>query len=284
MSVSAFICAPRLTGSQPIRRGESSSVMLVWDVQTGLLIGNSYAGNLGKMAFIGNQGKIALLDGDTFYVYDGLTVTRICDGTLPGSPFRRLGAEWAHGESLRFASSSETDEGLVIRIFELQSTSVPPLLVVDSFPIPFYPGGFSFSPVSFHASFVTKEEVIILNLRDPRNPFRTKAAQPLYRPRGCFSPDGSFFACGTEEQEILIWKNAPTGYVPWNTLRPRLPLSGFSFSASGTSILGWGSEGVQLLDQDNRLSPPSSDKIEPDHRRRKHLVAYSTDSTCIATV
>jgi len=257
--------------------------MLIWDVQTGVLVGNDHAGNLGKLAFVGNQGKIALLYGDTFCAYDGLTNTRLCDGTIPGPPVRQLGAEWAHGESLRFATSSETGEGLVIRICELQLTSAPPLLVVDSFPIPFYPGEFSFSPASFHASFVTREEIIILNLRDPGNLFRTEAAQPLYRPRGCFSPDGSFFACGTDEQEFLVWKNTPTGYVPWNTLRPRLPFSGFSLSASGSSILSWGSEGVQLLDQDNHLSPPSSDNIAPDHRRKKHLVAFSTDSTCIAT-
>ena len=283
ISVPTFICAHRLTWTRRAWRGESPGVMLVWDVQTGVLIGNSHVGNLGNVAFIGNQGKIALIDKDTFCIYDGLIGTRVCDGTIPESPSLQLGAEWAHGESLRFATSSKTGEGLMIRICELQPTSVPPLLVVDSFQIPFYPGEFTFSPVAFHASFVTREEVIIVNLRDPNSSFRTGAARPLYRPRGCFSPDGSFFACGTDEQEILVWKNAPTGYVPWNTLRLRLPFSGFSFSASGTSILSWGPEGVQLLDQDNRLSPPSSDKVEPDHYRRKHLVAYSTDSACIAT-
>jgi len=257
--------------------------MLVWDVQTGVLIGNSHAGSLGEVAFIGNQGKIALIDGDTFCAYDGPTGTRICDGTIPGLPPLQLGAEWAHAESLRFATSSETGEGLVVRICELQPASVPPLLVVESFQIPFYPGEFSFSPVTSHASFVSREVVIIVDLRDPKNTFRTEATKPLYRPRGCFSPDGSFFACGTEEQEILVWNNAPAGYVSWNTLRLRLPFSGFSFSASGSTILSWGPEGVQLLDQDNRLSPPSSDKIEPGHHRRKHLVAYSADSAYIAT-
>ena len=191
MSVSTLICTHRLTWTRQVRRGESPGVMLVWDVQTGVLIGNSHAGNLGKMAFIGNQGNIALLDGDKFCVYDSLAGTRICDGTIPGSPIHQLGAEWVHGESLRFASCSGSDEGLVIRICELQSTSVPPLLVVDSFQIPFYPGGFSFSPLSFHASFVTMGKVVIVNLRDPKLSFRTEAAQPLYQPRGCFSPDGT---------------------------------------------------------------------------------------------
>ena len=281
--IPTLIYALRLGGSRRVRRGESSGVILVWDVQTGVIIGNNHVGNLGEMAFIGNQVTIALLDGGTFCAYDGLTGTQVCGGPLSRSPFHQLGAHWAHRGSLRFATSSDTDEGLVISIYELQTTSEPPLFMVDSFPTPPYRGEFSFSPVSFHASFVTKEEVVILNLRDQKNTFQTKAGQHLYRPQGCFSPDGCFFACGTEGQEVHIWKNTPTGYVPWNTIVPRLPSNGFSFSASGTSILSWGPEGTQLLDQDNHLNPPSPDKTVSAHRRRKHLVAYSSDSTRIAT-
>lgn len=54
----------------------------------------------------------------------------------------KAGAHWVHGESLRFATSSNADEKLVVSIYEFQPTSTPLLLVVNSFPVPFYSGVF----------------------------------------------------------------------------------------------------------------------------------------------
>ena len=268
--------------------------MIIWDIQTGVTINDIPLQKLGKIAFAGNQRTITLLTEDilwayhglieiTFCAYDGFTGMLLCDGTLPLSPQHQLGAHWSHGEFLRFATSSNTDGKHVISICELQPTSTAPLLVVNSFPMPFYPGAFHFSPVTFHASFVVREKVVIINVRDSKILFQAEAVQKPYSPRGYFSPDGRFFACEMEEQEIIVWKNTPAGYVTWSTLRPRLPFKGFSFSAVGTSIMSWGPEGTQLSDHDNCLSPPPFDKIGPDYRHRKHLVAHTEDKTHIVT-
>ena len=212
-------------------------------------------------------------------MYDGLKGTQICEGEIMPSWDYRLGARWTHGESLRFATSSESDGQLTIDIRELRQASFSPHATVESFTVPRHDGEFSFSPVSFHASFVTESAVVILNVRDSKSLLHTKAVG-LLSPPGRFSPDGGFFACNTLEHEICVWKNTPTSYVPWSSLKPRLPFEGFSFSPTAVSVLTWGLEGIQLLDPDNRLNSPSPDKT---HLTGIHLVAHSVGGTRIAT-
>ena len=102
-------------------------------------------------------------------------------------------------------------------------------------------------------------------------------------PPGHFSPDGRFFACGISREEICIWENTSTGYVPWSDLRPRLQIEGFSFSPIKISILSWGSGGVQLLHPDNRVNPSPLSRTESHRQSRNHLVACSAGGACIAT-
>ena len=151
---------------------------------------------------------------------------------------------------------------------------------IQSFTILSHNGIFFFSPISLHASFVSETEVVILNLQDSKILFHTKEDQQLYTPPGQFSPDGSSFACKTSQQEICLWKNTPTGYVPWSHLKPRSPFVDFSFSPTMNSIVAWSQEGMQLLHLDNQLSPPSTEMMS---KNGDHLVAYSMDRTYIAT-
>ena len=208
---------------------------------------------------------------------------------LPASSYQ-LGPHWAHGGSLQFATFFRNGQKLVIEIRELQPTPDPQFLVVESFPRTYhkehpYRGRFSFSPVSFHASFVTQAQVVILDVRDSRILLHVKSAQPLYRPPGCFSPDGCFFACSTlEKSEIYVWKNAPDGYASWSILKSRLPFNEFSFSPNATSILTWCPGGIQLLRIEERVSAPSLDRTEPLRQDGQHLVAYSIDRKYISTV
>ena len=134
---------------------------------------------------------------------------------------------------------------------ELQPASNPSLPVVASFPVSSHDGEFSFSPVSSHASFVTETEVAILDVRESKTVFQTKVACPLYIPPGHFSTNGRLFACRTLTDEICVWEKASAGYIPWSNLRPQLPSTGFTFSPVATSILSWGSEGIELLHPDN---------------------------------
>ena len=226
---------------------------------------------------------ITLITEFDFHTYNELSGEEICEGELLLSPDHQLGAYWVHEDFLRFAISSKTDRGPVISIQELQPTSDPPLFEVESFSVPQQSGRFSFSPVSFHGSFVSEVEVVIINVRDEDFLLQIKAAQLLYTPPGHFSPDGHLFACGTLQKAVYIWENTPAGYLAWRILRPRLAFDGFLFSPTGVSILSWGPGGVQLLHSDSPDNSPSPNKVESYHQNRNHLVACSAGGTCIAT-
>jgi len=264
----------------------SHTKMIIWDIQTGVSINRISLKSGYYEVFAVNQRTVALLTPDTFCIYDGLTGTRLCDGTLLPSYRVRFGGHWTHGDSLRFAMSLETDGELVIGVYELQPASSPPLVVVNSFPTPLHDGdfrGFCFSPITLHACFYTRDKVVILNLRDSKVLFQFKALQEYLMPVPQFSPDGRFFAFKAREWEITVLENTPAGYVTHSVLKPRLQLYQFSFSPFGTSIMSWGPKGTQLLDYSTRRSAPSPAKIGSDDQYGDHLVACSKDGTLIIT-
>ena len=166
---------------------------------------------------------------------------------------------------------------------KLQSISInssqpqPPLLhLLSSLLVPIEQGVFSFSLASFHASFVSDGEVIILDVQDSKLLLQEEKGRYW---QGYFSPDGYFFASGTLGQ-VCVWQNTPTGYVPQCSLRPQLPFYQFSWSPASTSILCWGPEGIQLLYPNNFFSPK---EVDPLVYSECHLVAYSADRKYIAT-
>ena len=265
--------------------------LFVWDIQTGVAVTDDlFRGSSQDMRhhssdelmFSGNCRTATLfMKSGAFYTYDVPNGPCMCEGKLAVSSSFLLGSHWAHEDTLRVATSFKTNGKLVIDIQELQPTIDPPLLVVESFPMPSRDGEIPFSPVSFHASFVSEREVVILDVRDPKVLLRAEAPHPPYTPPGHFSPDGCFFACGIEKVEISVWKNASASYVLWSNLRPRLSFQGFSFSPTTSSILAWGLNGVQLLDYGNHPTILSPNEFEHQQQRENHLVAYSADGTRI---
>ena len=197
-------------------------------------------------------------------------------------PNYQLGALYVHEESLQFAISSKTGHEHVINIQELQPTSDPLLHVVKSFPISPQDGQFSYCPVSSHASFISINENVILDVQDSKILFKSKGEGYTYRTAAYFSHDGHFCAWGiySHSLEIDIWENTYASYVPRSRLRPRLPWDRFSWSPTSISIMCWGSHAIQILHPDNCLSPTSSNlaKHVPYTDR---LVAYSGDWTHI---
>ena len=246
-----------------------------WDVQTGVLVKEFHDLPL----TLDPQMCVFAGMAHAFLKNETPDAAAVCEDQLIS-----LGPHWAHEGSLHFATSLQTGHGLVISIREYRPTSTPPHPVVELFHVPYHAGEFSFSPVSCHASFVTPTKVIILDVRNSNTLLHTEAAKVSYESSpGSFSPGGFSFACKTLKRDISVWKNTPTGYIPWSTVRPRLPCRGFSFSPTATSILTWGPDGIQLLRPDNRVGPSTSDAIEPYHRRDNHLVTSSADGTWIAT-
>lgn len=150
------------------------------------------------------------------------------------------------------------------------------------FHVPYFSGGFSFSPIFFHASFVTEMRVVILGVHDSATLLHLEATKEFYNPPGSFSPDGSFFACETQMCDISVWRCTPTGYIPWCTVQPRLPCDGFSFSPTTTSILTWGQGGIQLLHLDNCVSPSVPNITRSYHPGLNYLVTIPADGAWIA--
>ena len=257
--------------------------LYVWDTKTGVVISNTKIWSLGEILFSGNQHVVCLLDeGYRFCIYNAISGTRVHEGRLTQWPGHQLGAYWACENSLCFATGFRINGEFMINTQKHQLTPAYQYPVIESFPVPPHDGIFSFSPAPFHASFVTNTEVIILDVQSSKTLLQVKEAQSLYTPPGFFSPDGCFFACGTQELQICVWKNTSTGYVPWSNLKSRLPFKGFSFSPTMPSILTWDQEGIQLLHPDSHPNHPQHDN-SPNHQQGDHLVAYSTDLVHIAT-
>jgi len=272
----------------PTPSDQGGSTIVVWDVQTGVVISDiviEFRRPYG-IEFCGNETIILISERNiTLCTYDVLKGTQLSEVVVSPLRTHKLLTHWVHRKSFLFATSSETGGKIMIDIQTLQPTSNPPFLAVESFPVPRHKGIFSFSPISFHASFLIDWEIFILDVRDSKILLRIEAmAQPGYSGSGRFSPDGRFFAYITRDDDVCVWKSTPAGYVPWSSLRPRFPPGGdggFVFSPTATSILSWGVDGIQLLD--NHLRPPPPNKVRPARQSGIHLVACSTDGTRIAT-
>jgi hypothetical protein len=193
-----------------------------------------------------------------------VTGGRLWKGKFTPSHDTQLGAQWVHNKTFRFATSFQSDGQLMISICELQLAMGLSLPVVESFPVRPHGGEFSFSPISYHASFATKTEVTILDVRSSNILLQTEKNSPLYEPPGRFSHDGSIFACGTVENEIYVWKNTPEGYVSRGSLRPLLSSIGFAVSPVATSILSWGPEGLELFGLEDFAGRAHVDSIQQE--------------------
>ena len=143
-------------------------MLIIWDTQTGVVIGRIDTTKYSTATMFHRDPKIITsIWNQHFYTYDILNGTQLCQGHIP-SQFDEFGALWAHKDTLQFSTSSKNDGKTVINIFELQPTSTPPVHMLSSFSMPPQSGRFSFSPVSFHASFVTKREVAVFNIQDSK--------------------------------------------------------------------------------------------------------------------
>ena len=260
-----------------------SRKLIIWDTQTGVVVGELDTWLADRIIFHGDQRTITLCTWSlVFSTYDTLTGLQLSKDISTSSPYSRFGGYWTQRDTLQFATSSKATGGSVINIYKLQPTLVPPLYMLSSFHIPFTMKEFSFSPVSFHASFVTQDELIVLDVWTSQLLLQTKVAgvNPQKLPE--FSPNGHFVACQTFDHEICIWQNGLNGYVPWCNLGAWFPFEGFSWSPTSALILGWGFGGIQLLCPNNH-SFPLSNKASPNLQGKNYLVAYSADEAYIAT-
>lgn len=249
-----------------------------------------------RVVFHGDQRTITLVicglppHNWGLYTYDALNGTQLCQVTISSQTHPILGACWAYKDTLQFAMSVKADGKYMINIYELQPTSASPLYTVSSFPIPLdivssFPTkvdeNFSFSPESFHVSFIAKKELVVFDVQDSQVLLQIRGAQMDDIGQPQFSADGHFVAW-TSVNRVCVWKNTPTGYVPWCSLKARFLFLNFSWSPTSVSILCWSLDRIQVLHLSNYPSPLSPNESEPSHSNGRHLVAYSADKAHIA--
>ena len=236
--------------------------IVVWDTQTGVVIGDIKAGYEGEIIFHRDQRTITLMCGQYLYTYI-LPEYQLQHQVKIRLPWGcKLDTYWTHKDTLQFATSSKIDGNAVINIHEFQSASIPPLHLLSSFSaLPRFKT-FSFSPVSFHVAFVTNEGIIILNIRNSKCLLQAKPPRS-YQTQ--FSPDGHFFACQTAEHIVSVWQNTPTGYVYWGTFTSQLIFDRFLWSPTSVSIMCWSRVGIQLLHPDNFPIPLSLHPLWENH-------------------
>ena len=272
-----------LTRASPCRS------IVVWDIKTGVIVRDiviNVEGRLDRIVFSGHYAvTLFTYPCGVICTYDALDGTLLYKGEILPRFDRRLDGHWEHEESLWFATSYATDGKRAIDIHRLQPSSIPQFSTIESFVVPLHDGISSFSPVSFHASFVTDTEITVLDVRDSKILLRVEAPRRLEYESGCFSPDGDFFACGLKGDGIRVWKNTSAGYTTWTNLQSRSRFEWFSFSPTGISILAWGGDfgglGVELLDNHTNILSPNT--ITPDSGYGYYLMAHSKDGTRIAT-
>ena len=262
--------------------------LIVWDTQTGVVVRTFHTEKYGKIMFHGDQRTITLVSkNQDVYTYDILDSRGLYQGRTNLPDDSVLGANWTNGEILWFAMMSGSHKKPVIDIYELQPTSS--LHVHSSFPLaqnmepPINSSNFCFSPVSSHASFIIKGGVVVLDVQDSKLLLQTGLDYGYPRQPGQFSPDGCFFISGLFQNDIHIWQNTPTGYVPWSSLGPQVHPGWNQWSPTSTSILCLSENVLQLVHPGDCPSPPLPNKARSQDRF-VHLVAYSTDGTYVATL
>ena len=241
--------------------------------------------------FHGDQRTITLVSQrQDVYTYDVLDGRWLHQGRTNSPDHVKLGADWTDGKTLWFAMISGSSKNSAIDIYELQPT--PSLHVHSSFPLTQNMEPpiniidfelFSFSPVSSHASFIIEGGVIVLDIQDSKLLLQTELDTERCQLPGQFSPDGRFFISGPFQNDIHIWQNTPTGYVPWNSIGLQVQAYEYQWSPTSMSILCWCEGVIQLLHPGNCPSPPLPYKAR-NQNQNDYLVAYSTDKTCIATL
>jgi len=223
----------------------------------------------------------------TISTYDVLSGTHIYSHRI--SEGHVAAPIWTHGESLRFAVVNPGS----ITIWQVGFTSEHTLAEIESLPGPddidseehlFLP---TLSRLAF--TFQDSEEVLVWDARDSKFLLNFVGG-------GCelgdlsFSSDGRFFACGSDDQEVHLWKESPTGYVLHQKLASGLAgdfITPF-LSPDGESIItskfntSSDDHETQLWRTTDPINPSSSIPSQPADQT-EFVLAFSPDKSFIAT-
>ena len=227
-----------------------SKTFITWDLQTGVQVGKIFVQmedfSLGSITYSGCGTMFGVLftDGSegnaVINTYNALLSTLIYS-----HPIGWLENEiiWTDGQCLQFA----TFEPGLITIWEVGFASKHPPTKVKSVPAPDnfdLPERAIFLPAHFQLAFVDEGKVSVWDAQHSR--FLLTSVDIISADSIAFSPNGYFFTCTTDVQEVSLWKESPTGYVLHCKLACTQIIYELSICPNGQSIIGSASSTLYL--------------------------------------
>jgi len=185
---------------------------------------------------------------------------------------------WTHGEFLRFAAVKPGS----ITIWEVGFTSEHTLAEIESLPAPGDTGSEEhlFLPTLSRLAFILRGAVLIWDARDSEFLLNFVGGGQLGGLS--FSSEGRFFACGSLDQGIHLWKETPTGYVLHRKLIFKADTTPL-LSPDGESIIASNYPDTQLWRTTDPISPHSSIPTQPTEFQTEFVLAFSPEKSFIAT-
>ena len=199
--------------------GKKPDKFINWDLQTGVQVGeipieegvSAWRARSITYSECGTMFGVLFEHGNipSIGTYDVLSNAQIHYHPMKGSGMHVI---WTYGKCLRFAALRPGS----ITIWEVEFTSRKPPTEVKTLPAPdnFDPHPSKkplFLPILSRLAFVVGNTVLVW---DAQHSKLLLHSIDLKKPaRMAFSPDGHFFACGTNSPEIYLWKESSTGYI-----------------------------------------------------------------------
>ncbi|KAF9642449.1 hypothetical protein BDM02DRAFT_2236978 [Thelephora ganbajun] len=235
--------------------GTTQGTVMSWDLQTGGLVSaiaakrftQTYSREYPLAAMYSTCGTmlatLGMIDSTpVISIWNVLSGTRTHFQSVDGRPLNEI---WVHCECLRFAT---TESGSIVT-WEIGLASPHAPTRVESLPLPdnFNPSRESrFHPTSSRLAFTTEGSVLVWDARGSKFLLESTDVKDYRATSMSFSPDSRFLVCGTENLEIYLWKESPTGY----TLHRKLISNTSDFkplvSPNGESIIAIGGSAIQL--------------------------------------
>jgi len=269
--------------------GVGTGEVVSWDVQTGVQTSAIYPGQ-GKSAqepFSITHSTCGMMLGVLFKDKD---ITSIHTYDLSGTPKYNhpikgsvIDMIWTHSESLRFPTLGSGS----ITVWEVGFASEHPPMEVVTFPTPnnFDPlNEFLFLPSLSQLAFVVENTVLIWDVQHSQLLLHhADVGKPW---KMSFSTDGNFFACGTCDQGVYLWKESPTGYILHQRFIPTTSFTKPLLSPDGQSIIMSSGPMLQLWPTIGPITSPSSTPNPASQRARTghSILGFSPDEPLAAFV
>ena len=232
---------------------ERDAVNLIsWDLQTGVSVSTISLelekGTIKSLTYslCGTMVGILSLSAGTamIHAYNILSGTNVCSHSVQGLVLNKI---WTDGENIQFA----TFEPGTITIWKVVFISEHSAVKVRSLPIPddFDPSmGYIFPPTLSWLVYCLKDTAAVWDTQ--HSEFITGFdADTSWR---IDASNGHFFTCTSDDQEISVWKESPTGYIFHQNIMFRFMMGCSSphpyLSPDGESLIVSDGSALQLLD------------------------------------